>query len=451
MEAIENGTTEAAGARAERAKRPFVSREQLEKVALRHPTPFYLYDEALIRERVRRLQEAFAWNPGFKEYFAVKATPTPAIVALLAELGCGCDCASATELLLADACGVIGRNVMLSSNDTPPADFVHADRMGALINLDSYDMVACLADALGGRLPDVVCLRVNPGGTFAAANQIIGAPEDSKFGMTVEQTLAAAKELAAAGVRELGLHAFLASNAQGDGYYPALARTLFELAVRVSRETGVDVTFVDLSGGVGVAYRPEERPVDIAAVGEGVRRAFERVLVPAGMGDVAIFSELGRWLLAPCGALVTRVIHEKVTYRDYLGVDACAADLMRPAVYGAYHHISVMGFEGAAPTRTYNVVGGLCENSDQFARDRPLPQVHIGDLLFVHDAGAHGRSMGYNYNGRLRSAELLLHEDGHVELVRRAETPEDYFVTVEVGALGERVRRKLEEARPSDA
>lgn len=430
-----------------RGKRPFVSLEQIEEVARDHPTPFYLYDERQIRERVALLREAFAWNPGFKEYFAVKATPTPAIIALLAELGCGCDCATSTELLLADACGVTGHDVMLSSNNTPAADFVAADRMGALINLDSYDLVDCLRTALDGRLPETVCLRVNPGGTFAASNQIIGTPEDSKFGMTVEQVLAAARELSSSGVSQLGLHAFLASNAQGDDYYPALARTLFELAARVRREVGVRVAFVDLSGGVGVAYGSEDVPVDMAAVGRGVRCAYEEILVPAGMGDVAVFSELGRWLLAPCGALVTRVIHEKRTYRDYLGVDACAANLMRPAVYGAYHHISVMGAEGHPANRVYNVVGGLCENSDQFARDRELPETHVGDLLFIHDAGAHGHSMGYNYNGRLRSAELLLRLDGRAELIRRAETPQDYFATVQVGPTGERVKRKLEEAR----
>ncbi|MBM6774792.1 diaminopimelate decarboxylase family protein [Olsenella profusa] len=410
-------------------KRPFVTKDQLEAIAAEHPTPFYLYDEAEIRRRAAELAAAFSWNPGFKEYFAVKATPNPWIVSILAECGCGCDCATGTELMLAEAAGVTGRNVMLSSNDTPDEDFRAADELGAIINLDGADMVDCLVRALGGRVPRTVCCRVNPGGSFEASNGIIGSPEDSKFGMTEPQLEESFRRLSALGVQEFGIHAFLASNTQVNDYYPRLARLLFEMAVRLSRELGVHVGFVDLSGGIGVAYRPEDTPCDLAVIGEGVRQAFEEVLVPAGMGDVAIFTELGRWMLAPAGALVTRVIHEKVTYRDYLGVDACAANLMRPAVYDAYHHITVMGSEDVPATRRYNVVGRLCENNDQFARDRLLPPCGIGDLLFIHDAGAHGFSMGYNYNGSLRSAELLLRCDGSVQQIRRAETPADYFAT----------------------
>ena len=412
-------------------KLPFVTRDQLERAAAQWPTPFHVYSEKLIRERARALKAAFSWNPSFTEYFAVKATPNPTIVSILAEEGCGCDCATATELTLANVCGVRGERIMLSSNDTPDEDYRRARDLGAIINLDSLDMVECLSRALDGKLPAMVCLRVNPGGNFTASNGIIGEPEDSKFGMTVEQVMEAARRLSAMGVTEFGPHAFLASNTQVEDYYPRLARVLFELAVRLSRELGVHVRLVDLSGGIGIDYRPEDVPVDIAAVGEGVRRVYEEVLVPAGMGDVALAAELGRWMLAPAGGLVTRVIHEKVTYHDYLGVDACASNLMRPAVYGAYHHITVMGREGEPATRRYNVVGRLCENSDQFARDRMLPEVHIGDLLFIHDAGAHGHSMGYNYNGTLRSAELLLREDGSFELIRRAETPADYFATLD--------------------
>ncbi len=411
------------------AKRPFVTADELESIAAEHPTPFHLYDEVEIRRRARALTDAFSWNAGFKEYFAVKATPNPWIVSVLAECGCGCDCASGTELELAAAAGVTGRDVMLSSNDTFDEDFRAADQVGAIINLDSLDMVDCLVRALGGRVPRTVCCRVNPGGSFESANGIIGSPEEAKFGMTVPQLEEAFRELAALGVEEFGIHAFLASNTQVNDYYPRLARMLFELAVRLHEELGVHVGFIDLSGGIGVAYHPDDVPCDIAVIGEGVREAYEDVLVPAGMGDVAIFTELGRWMLAPAGALVTRVIHEKVTYRDYLGVDACAANLMRPAIYDAYHHITVMGKEDEPATCRYNVVGGLCENNDQFARDRLLPKVDIGDLLFIHDAGAHGFSMGYNYNGRLRSAELLLREDGSVQLIRRAETPADYFAT----------------------
>lgn len=410
-------------------KRPFVNKDQLEAIAAEHPTPFYLYDEAEIRRRARALNEAFSWNPGFKEYFAVKATPNPWIVSVLAEEGCGCDCATGTELALAAACGVTGADIMLSSNDTPDEDYREAARLGAIINLDSLDMVDCLVRALDGKLPRMVCCRVNPGGTFEAANGIIGNPEDAKFGMTVPQLEEAFSRMRDLGVEEFGIHAFLASNTQVNDYYPRLARVLFEMAADLHERLGVRVSLIDLSGGIGVDYEPTDVPCDIAAIGRGVREAFEDVLVPAGMGDVALCSELGRWMLAPAGALVTRVIHEKVTYKDYLGVDACAANLMRPAIYDAYHHITVMGKEDEPATRAYNVVGRLCENNDQFAHDRMLPEVAIGDVLFIHDAGAHGFSMGYNYNGSLRSAELLLREDGSVQKIRRAETRADYFAT----------------------
>ena len=410
-------------------KRPFINKDQLEAICAEHPTPFHLYDEAEIRRRARALNDAFSWNPGFKEYFAVKATPNPWIVSILAEEGCGCDCATATELTLASACGVTGDNIMLSSNDTPDEDYRHAAELGAIINLDSLDMVDCLVRALDGKLPRMVCCRVNPGGNFESANGIIGNPQDAKFGMTVPQLMEAFSRLAELGVEDFGIHAFLASNTQENDYYPRLARQLFELAVRAHEELGVHVGLIDLSGGIGVDYRPEDPAANIALIGEGVHEAFDHVLVPAGMGDVKICSELGRWMLAPAGGLVTRVIHEKVTYKDYLGVDACAANLMRPAIYDAYHHITVMGKEDEPATCEYNVVGRLCENNDQFAHDRMLPKTCIGDLLFIHDAGAHGFSMGYNYNGSLRSAELLYREDGSVQRIRRAETQADYFAT----------------------
>ncbi len=410
-------------------KRPFINKDQLEAICAEYPTPFHLYDEAEIRRRARALNEAFSWNPGFKEYFAVKATPNPWIVSILAEEGCGCDCATGTELTLAEACGVTGEKIMLSSNDTPDEDYRQAAELGAIINLDSLDMVDCLVRALDGKLPRMVCCRVNPGGTFSSANGIIGNPQDAKFGMTVPQLMEAFARLRELGVEDFGIHAFLASNTQENDYYPRLARQLFELAVRARDELGVHVCLIDLSGGIGVDYAPGDPAADIAAIGEGVREAYEQVLLAAGMDDVRICSELGRWMLAPAGALVTRVIHEKLTYKDYLGVDACAANLMRPAIYDAYHHISVMGKEGEPATREYNVVGRLCENNDQFAHDRMLPEAGIGDLLFIHDTGAHGFSMGYNYNGSLRSAELLLREDGSVQRIRRAETRADYFAT----------------------
>ncbi len=410
-------------------KRPFINKDQLEAICAEYPTPFHLYDEAEIRRRARALNEAFSWNPGFLEYFAVKATPNPWIVSILAEEGCGCDCATGTELTLAEACGVTGEKIMLSSNDTPDEDYRQAAELGAIINLDSLDMVDCLVRALDGKLPRMVCCRVNPGGTFSSANGIIGNPQDAKFGMTVPQLMETFARLRDLGVEDFGIHAFLASNTQENDYYPRLARQLFELAVRARDELGVHVCLIDLSGGIGVDYAPEDPAADITAIGEGVREAYEQVLLAAGMDDVRICSELGRWMLAPAGALVTRVIHEKLTYKDYLGVDACAANLMRPAIYDAYHHISVMGKEGEPATREYNVVGRLCENNDQFAHDRMLPETGIGDLLFIHDTGAHGFSMGYNYNGSLRSAELLLCEDGSVQRIRRAETRADYFAT----------------------
>lgn len=422
------------------AKKPFATKEQLEELAQTYPTPFYVYSEAELRRRIEALKAAFAWNPGFKEFFAVKATPNPAILNILKEYGCGTDCASDTELMLSRACGIAGHDAMFTSNDTPAASYRLAQVVGAIINFDSYDQLAFWRENLGA-FPSTVCCRVNPGGTFEAANGIIGNPQDAKFGMTVEQLEQSFRELRDEGVKEFGIHAFLASNTLGNDYYPRLARQLFELAARLSHELGVYVGFVDLSGGVGVAYEPDQPANDIAAIGSGVQQAFEDVLVPAGMGDLKVFCELGRWLTAPAGALVTRVIHEKVTYKDYLGVDACAANLMRPAMYHAYHHITVMGKEDEPTTNTYNVVGGLCENNDQFAWDRELPKVEVGDLLFIHDTGAHGHSMGYNYNGRLRSAEILLRTDGMAQLIRRAETPADYFATLSVTPEGRTLLR----------
>ena len=434
-----------------RTKRPFVSPEQLFELADRFPTPFYLYDEAGMRSRAQALQEAFNWNEGFKEYFAVKALPNPAVISLLAETGCGCDCANEVELALAEACGVTGDNIVLSSNDTRDADFAAAAKAGALINLDALELVNDCERALEGRLPEEMMLRINPGGVFgsAGAAHFIGEPGNSKFGMTEDQAIKAAQQLTGHGVRKIDVHALLASNAQGQGYYPALARLLFSTAMRIHEETGAAVSRVDLSGGVGIAYDPRASSPNIREIGQGVRQAFEEILMPAGLGDVRLMCELGRWMTGPCGVLVTRVLHEKRTYRDYLGVDACAANLMRPAIYGAYHHITVMGQPGreqvwnSPATRRYSVVGGLCENSDQFASDRMLPEAKVGDLLLIQDAGAHGHAMGYNYNGRLRSAEVLLHADGSCELIRRAETAADYFATLDVTRWWPRLKPQL--------
>ena len=416
------------------SKTPFVTRDQLEAICKEYPTPFHLYDEAGIRTTARAVNRAFSWNPGFREYFAVKATPTPAILKILKEEGCGVDCSSLTELMMSDRCGFAGEQIMFSSNDTPAEEFELAARLGATINLDDFTHIAFLEKTIG-YIPETISCRFNPGGVFQLGEseegfQVMDSPGDAKYGFTRDQLFEGFRILKAKGAKRFGLHAFLASNTISNDYYPALAGQLFQLAVELERETGADICFINLSGGVGVPYRPEQPENDIAAIGEGVRRKFEEILVPAGMGDVAIYTEMGRYMLAPHGLLATRVIHEKHTYKEYIGVDACAANLMRPAMYGAYHHITVMGKEDQPLDHKYDVVGSLCENNDKFAVDRMLPRIDIGDLMVIHDTGAHGFSMGYNYNGRLRSAELLLKQDGSVELMRRAETPDDYFATL---------------------
>ena len=415
-------------------KIPFVTKEQLEKIVSQYPTPFHLYDEAGIRRTARLVNKAFSWNKGFKEYFAVKATPNPYLLQILREEGCGADCSSYTELQMSDAVGFKESEIMFSSNATPAEDFKLARKLNVTINLDDIthiDFLEKVAD-----IPKTVCCRYNPGGHFAIANKIMDNPGDAKYGMTHEQIIEAYKILKSKGVKNFGIHAFLASNTVTNEYYPELARILFELAVELKEKTGAHISFINLSGGIGIAYKPEQQDNDVLAIGEGVRKVFEEVLVPAGMGDVKLFTELGRYMLAPNGALVTTAIHQKHIYKEYIGCDACAANLMRPAIYGSYHHITVMGKENAPCDHKYDVTGGLCENNDKFAVDRMLPEINIGDLLFIHDAGAHGFSMGYNYNGKLRSAELLLQEDGSVKMIRRAETPADYFATFDFGEYG---------------
>lgn len=409
-------------------KTPFVTKSQVEEMVQTFPTPFHLYDEHGIRENAKAVKEAFAWNKGFREYFAVKATPNPYILKILNEYDCGCDCSSYTELMLSEACGITGDHIMFSSNDTPAEEFAYADKLGAIINLDDFTHIDFLEETIG-HIPETISCRYNPGGVFELSNGIMDNPGDSKYGMTYEQIVEAYKILKSKGAKKFGIHAFLASNTVTNEYYPKLAKQLFELVVDLRDKTGCDIAFVNLSGGVGVPYSPDQTPNDIYAIGEGVHKAFDEVLVPAGMGDVAIFSEMGRFMLAPYGCLVTKAIHEKHIYKEYIGVDACAANLMRPAIYGSYHHITVLGKEDAKCDQTYDVVGSLCENCDKFAIDRKLPKIDMGDYLVIHDTGAHGFSMGYNYNGRLRSAELLLKEDGSVQLIRRAETPADYFAT----------------------
>lgn len=426
-------------------KRPFVTKGQLEEIVKEYPTPFHLYDEKGIRENAKALKEAFAWNKGYKEYFAVKATPNPYILSILKEYGCGCDCSSYTELLMSESVGSVGEDIMFSSNDTPAEEFCLAAKLGAIINLDDITHIDFLEQTIG-KIPETISCRYNPGGLFKISNSIMDNPGDAKYGMTTEQIFEAFKILKAKGAKEFGIHAFLASNTVTNEYYPTLAKVLFEVAVKLQKETGAHIKFINLSGGIGIPYKPDQEPNDIKVIGEGVRKVYEEVLVPAGMGDVAIYTELGRFMLAPYGCLVTKAIHEKHTHKEYIGVDACAANLMRPAMYGAYHHITVMGKEEEPCDHMYDVTGSLCENNDKFAIDRMLPKIDMGDLLVIHDAGAHGFSMGYNYNGRLRSAEVLLKEDGSTQLIRRAETPMDYFATFDSLPVYDALKKNTEEA-----
>lgn len=409
-------------------KEAFVTKEQIEEIVKTYPTPFHIYDEKGIRENAKALKEAFSWNKGFKEYFAVKATPNPFLINILREYGCGCDCSSLTELMLSDAMGVSGEEIMFSSNDTPAEEFVYAAKLGATINLDDITHIAFLEKTIG-KLPETLSCRYNPGGVFKISTDIMDNPGDAKYGFTTEQLFEGFRILKEKGVKNFGLHSFLASNTVTNEYYPTLAKTLFETAVRLKEEVGVSVKFINLSGGIGIPYRPDQEPNDIREIGEGVRKVYEEVLVPAGLGDVAIYTELGRFMMGPYGHLVVKAIHEKHTHKEYIGVDACAVNLMRPAMYGAYHHITVLGKENEPCEYKYDVTGSLCENNDKFAVDRMLPKIEIGDYLVIHDTGAHGFAMGYNYNGKLKSAELLLKEDGSVQLIRRAETPKDYFAT----------------------
>ena len=411
-------------------KTAFLTLDKAMEITAQIPTPFHIYDEAGIRANARALKKAFSWNKGFREFFAVKATPNPYILRILSEEGCGCDCATYTELLLAEAVGITGHDVMFSSNVTPKKDMQKAREMGVYINLDDATHVDFLA-ALGP-VPETVCLRYNPGGSFSLGNTIMDMPRDAKYGMTEDQMAGAINRLLKLGTKHFGIHAFLASNTTTNEYYPELASQLFRLAVRLKNATGADFRFINLSGGIGVDYRPEQPCCNIQTIGDGVRARYEQIMTPAGMGDVAIFTELGRFMLAPYGHLVSTVLHQKHIYREYVGLDACAADLMRPAMYGAYHHITVLGKEDAILDHVYDVIGGLCENNDKFAIERSLPQINVGDIVVIHDTGAHGYSMGYNYNGKLRSAEVLLKEDGSFQLIRRAETPMDYFATLDM-------------------
>lgn len=415
-------------------KTPFINLKQANELIEKFPTPFHLYDEKGIREKARSLNKAFSWNKGFKEYFAVKATPNPQILKILKEEGCGVDCSSYTELLMSEKMGFNASKIMFSSNNTPVKDFELASKLNSFINLDDFTHIDYLNEICG--IPETIFCRYNPGGIFAlnptedGTAQVMDNPGDAKYGFTREQISEGFKKLKAMGAKTFGIHSFLASNTVSNDYYPALAKILFQLAVELKEETGCDIKYINLSGGVGVAYKPEQTENDIFAIGEGVRQAFEEILVPAGMGDISIFTELGRYMLAPHGCLVTTAKHEKHIYKEYIGVDACAADLMRPAMYGSYHHITVLGKENSPLTNKYDIVGSLCENNDKFAVDRMMPKIEKNDILVLHDTGAHGYAMGYQYNGKLRSAEILKEENGNYRLIRRAEKPDDYFATM---------------------
>ena len=399
------------------------------RAAEQFPTPFHLYDEKGIRETARKVREAFSWCPDFREYYAVKALPNPQILKILREEGCGLDCSSETELLLAKRCGFTGEEIMFSANAMPPGEFELARSLGAYINLDDVTDIDLLKDH--GGIPETVCIRYNTGGSFAMhGNQIMGNPGEAKYGWTKAQLQPGLMKLRSLGVRRFGIHAFLASNMTDPDYYPSLAGILMEEAAELSESTGLPCAFINLSGGIGIPYQSDVPAVDILQVGEGVRKEYERVFGEPAEGKPGIKTELGRYMTGPYGFVVTHAVHEKNTYKHYIGVDACAVQLIRPAMYGAYHEISVVGKENAPRDHLYDITGSLCENNDKFAIDRMLPEIHIGDLLVIHDAGAHSFSMGYQYNGRLRAAEVLLQPDGTFRLIRRAETPDDYFATL---------------------
>jgi len=409
-------------------KKAFVTKEQVEEIVKTYPTPFHIYDEKGLRQKLAAVKEAFSWNEGFREYFAVKANPNPFLLKIMQEYGCGADCSSLTELMLAKTLGFDGKEIMFSSNDTPREEFAYADEIGAVINLDDITHIQYLEDTIG-TLPETMSCRFNPGGVFEMSNGIMDNPGDAKYGFTKAQLFEGYALLKDKGVKNFGVHAFLASNTVTNEYYADLAKQLFKLAVELKEKLNISLKFINLSGGVGVAYRPDQEENDIIEIGKNVKRVYDEILVPAGLSDVAIYTEMGRFITGPHGALVTKAIHRKDTYKNYIGCDACAVNLMRPAMYGAYHHITVLGKEESERNHIYDVTGSLCENNDKFAVDRELPKIDTGDYLYIHDTGAHGYAMGYNYNGKLKSAELLLQEDGTVKLIRRAETPKDYFAT----------------------
>ncbi|MEZ6128551.1 MAG: diaminopimelate decarboxylase [Planctomycetaceae bacterium] len=404
----------------------------IRRIAEQFPTPFYLYNEAGIRQTCRTLNASFSWSPGFRNYFAVKALPNPHILDIVKSEGLGADCSSPAELLLSEAVGLRGEDIMFTSNNTPAGEYRIAKDLGAILNLDDITHIDFVDQNVG--LPDLVCFRYNPGAA-RQGNVIIGKPEESKYGFTEAQLFEGYRILKERGVQRFGLHTMVASNELDGSYFVETARMLFDLAIRIQQQLNVRIEFVNLGGGIGIPYRPEQQPIDLAELGQQVKALYDQMIVPAGLDPLRVVLENGRMITGPHGFLITRCIHHKAIYRDYVGVDACMANLMRPGMYGAYHHISVIGKESAPHSRTVDVVGSLCENNDKFAINRELPEIERGDLLAIHDAGAHGHSMGFQYNGKLRSAELLLQEDGDVRLIRRAETYADYFATLDYPSL----------------
>ncbi len=404
-----------------------VSPAKLEEIIKKYPTPFHIYDEKAIRQNLRRLFHAFAWAPAFREHYAVKAAPNPRLLQILREEGAGADCSSLAELYLADAAGIQGEAIMLTSNDTPADEFQKAIELGAIINLDDISHIEYLEKNAG--FPACLSFRYNPG-SLIQGNDIIGQPEEAKYGLTYSQLFDAYRLAKEKGVKRFGLHTMVISNELHADSFINTARLMFQLAVEIKEKLGISLEFVNLGGGIGIPYRPEEEEVNLEYVGEGIHQAYQEIIEPAGLGHLAIAMESGRAITGPYGYLVSTVLHEKKTYKDYIGLDSCMANLMRPALYGAYHHIVIAGKESAPCDHTYDITGSLCENNDKFAIDRQLPKIDIGDRLIMFDTGAHGHAMGFNYNGKLRSAELLLKADGNIELIRRAETLDDYFATL---------------------
>jgi diaminopimelate decarboxylase len=410
---------------------PF-TKDQLENIIKTHPTPFHIYDEKAIRENAAKLKETFSWVPGFREFFAVKANPNPYIMKILKDEGFGADCSSLPELILAERIGLPGPYIMFSSNDTPYQEYQKAKELGAIINLDDISHISFLEEHVG--LPELLCFRYNPG-PLRGGNAFIGKPEEAKYGFTKAQLLEGYRIIKEKGVRRFGLHTMIASNELDPNYFVDTAKMLFEIVGEVKKSLDVRIEFVNIGGGMGIPYKPEQKPVDLGIISKGIREAYESMIKPAGLDPLNIYMETGRIITGPYGYLVTRVRHTKNIYKKYVGLDACMANLMRPALYGAYHHITIMGKENEKADQVYDVTGSLCENNDKFAIDRNLPKVEIGDILVIHDTGAHGHAMGFNYNGKLRSAELLLKSDGSVERIRRAETVEDYFKTLDFSRL----------------